>query len=373
MTVHPGASFFPSGDLKTRLHFGRPARDVLVELIDGPWTLVISEGGLRRCNDLGLFGHMHPPDTTVIVPRGLLTLLELAAAWRPGPPNVIGVGAGSALDAAKLIRFASLEGTFPRDRSDWKTGQETGEAGLICVPTTAGSGSELTATASLWDESIKSSIDGPALQPSDAVYDPALLASADSEIQTAALWDAMAHALEALWSRKATALSDRYASFALKTMTQALDRSTSSSDRILSDLALGSAAAGAAISITRTGIAHALSYPLTGRHGLRHGLAAGLYAVAVASCLSDIDTRRAARIAHAFDTTAGAMSDVLAQLWRATGADRLAAAAAPPDAIVEQAGQALDPERANLSVIPPEPDIVVEICRRAADLACLLS
>jgi alcohol dehydrogenase class IV len=368
MTVHPGAGFFPAGDLKTRLHFGRPACDVLADLLDGPWTLVISAGGLRRSNDFGLFDGLRPPHAIVVVPPGLITLRSLAAAWRTGPPEVIGIGAGSVLDAAKLVRLANLQGAFPTDRRGWRAILDADEARLICLPTTAGSGSELTPTASLWDDGIKSSIDGPALRPSDAVYDPALLATADAEIRTAALWDAVAHSLEALWSRHATDLSDRYASFALGTIMRAVRLSGKTDDDVLPDLALGSAAAGAAISITRTGIAHALSYPLTRRYGLRHGLAAGLYAVAAFILLPDIDSERAARITRALGDADGAACEALVAHWRASAADRLVASTVTPDAILEPGDLGLDPDRARLSVIPPEPAVVAAICRNGVAL-----
>ncbi len=350
MTIQPGAPFFPTGDLKTRLHFGRAARTALRELVTGPWSLVISAGGLSRCQDL--LDGLTPPTEAIIVPPGLLTTRGLRHAWRSGPAQVVGIGSGSVLDAAKLVRQANLFG------GSWRADREPDDAPLICLPTTAGSGSELTPTASLWDDGVKSSIEGPALQPSDAVYDPALLVTAGPEIRIAAFWDAISHALEALWSRNATRESDRYASFALETILRTLQSADISDDRILRDLSLGAAAAGAAICQTRTGIAHALSYPLTGAHGLRHGLAAGLFALGTAGLLPVIDRRRADAI--------GSL-DVLPKLWRRTGAARLVAEAVTPETILAN-DKALNPDRANRSVVPPEPGIVADIRRRAAAL-----
>jgi alcohol dehydrogenase class IV len=359
MTIQAGAPFFPSGDLKTRLHFGRPASTKLREHVTGPWTLVVTAGSLRRCHEMGVFDDLPRPKETIVIAPGLLTSHSLRQAWRPGPARVVGIGAGSTLDAAKLVRQANVLGRFPNRREDWNADRHVSDAPLICVPTTAGSGSELTPTASLWDDGVKSSIEGQALQPSDAVYDPPLLMSAGPEIRTAALWDAMSHALEALWSRDATMASDRYARFALETMTRALEKNGVASDRSQSDLSLGSAAAGAAMSKTRSGIAHALSYSLTGRHGLRHGLAAGLFALATLELLPNVDWERAdmiARIAGSLDV-----------LWRTTGAAELVAVRVTPEMILE-ADETLNPDRANRSVVPPDPAIVAEIRRRAAAL-----
>lgn len=364
MTVHPRGPFFPDGDLSTRLHFGRCAADVFADLVTSPWTVVTSAGGLHRAEAAGLFARLAAPHTIMIVPPGLISLADLAGRWKPGPALVVGIGAGSALDAAKLVRLANRAGVFPADTTDWpKNDDEIGER-LICVPTTAGSGSELTPTASHWHNGIKSALDGPGLRPTDAVYDPALLVSAPLEIKVAALWDATSHALEALWSRRATDISDHYAGWTLTTIAQALCRSGRVTDRILPDLTIASAAAGAAIAITRTGIAHALSYPLTGRFGVRHGLAAGLYAVAAASLLPECAPERAARIEDAM----GPLTD-LSALWRATGAGRFVSRSVSAEVIRSGDESGLDPARADLSVIPPEPDILTEIRRRAADLA----
>ena len=362
MTVRADAPFFPSGDLKTRLHFDHPAADSLATLVNGPWTLVTSAGGLRRLEAMGTLNEIAPPRETLIVPPGLLTSATLRDAWRPGPPTVITVGAGSVLDAAKLIHLANARKSFPARHDLWDPNEDTGDASLVCLPTTAGTGSELSATSSLWDGGIKSSIDGSALQPSDAVYDPDLMTSAGVEIRVAALWDAVSHALEALWSRRASPTSDRYASFALRTISDILNREGQPTDTALPSLALASSAAGAAITVTRTGIAHALSYPLTARHGLRHGLAAGLFGVATERLLPEIAPDRARRVAHALCDTS------LPALWHATGTARFVANAVTADEIRECAGNVLNPERARLSIIPPEPEIITEICERAAGL-----
>ena len=364
MTVRPDAAFFPSGDLKTRLHFHRTATDALSKLLTTPWTLVSSAGGKRRLDSLGTLRTVPAPSEVVIVPSGLLTLADLRQAWQPGPPCVVAIGAGSVLDAGKLVRLANSLGHFPDDRRDWTIGDETTKASLICIPTTAGSGAELTATSSLWEGGKKSSIDGPSLRPSDAIYDSSLLLSAGQEIRTAALWDATTHALEAMWSRHATQASDDYASFALRTIADTLRREAGPTDNALGVLSLASAAAGAAITVTRTGIAHALSYPLTARHGVRHGLAAGIFGVATAGLLTEFAPERAARIGRALRAPIA----ILEEFWRTTGANAMVADLLTGDALQAQAETRLDPQRANLSVIPPERGIVRAICDRAATI-----
>ena len=277
---------------------------------------------------------------------------------------MVGIGGGSVLDAAKLVHVANLAGDFAVDRRVWAERRETPNARLICIPTTAGSGSELTATSSLWDGGTKSSIDGPALFPSDAIYDSTLLASATTEIRVAALWDAMTHALEALWSRQATARSDGYASFALCKIVDTLRRHGGPVDAALDDLALASAAAGAAITVTRTGIAHALSYPLTAEFGLRHGLAAGLFGMATASLLPELAPATASHIESALHEPLSAIEN----LWRGTGAAELTGRTVSRAAIRAQASATLNPDRARLSVVTPTPEIVAEICERASTI-----
>ena len=364
MTAQPNAPFFPGGDLKTRLHFHRPAAKALASLVTSPWSLVVSAGGLHRITRAGVLDDIPPPTAITIVPNGLVRLSTLDDAWMPGPAPTVGIGSGSVLDAAKLVRLGNTWKTFPEDVEDRDTSADI-PAPLILLPTTAGSGSELTSTASLWNGGIKSSLDGPALFPSDAVYDPALLTTASAEIRAAALWDAITHALEAIWSRSATEASDRYASFALNSISGALRRERGVTDAVLPDLSVASAAAGAAITITRTGIAHALSYPLTGRFGLRHGFAAGLYGLAVAGLLPEISPRRSAYLTRIFHAPPDA---VLRAFWRESGAADFVLRYLTPDMLKTCSDMTLNPDRANLSVIAPKREVVVELQRRAADL-----
>ena len=230
----------------------------------------------------------------VSVPDGLSSLArarELAArvwprlAAAPGC-TLIAVGGGTTLDLAKLLRCRPLAGGFDglvaalRGEAPWP---EMQRAPLWLLPTTAGTGSEVTRWATLWDTeavpTLKRSFDEPWGHADRAFVDPALTLSCPAAVTRDCALDALAHALEALWNRHANPVSDRLAVQAarrviahlpeLMSRPQALDLRT--------ELALAALEAGLAFSQTRTALAHALSYDLTLSQGVPHGLACALW------------------------------------------------------------------------------------------------
>ncbi|HEX5114231.1 MAG TPA: iron-containing alcohol dehydrogenase [Pseudonocardiaceae bacterium] len=193
---------------------------------------------------------------------------------------VLGIGGGNALDLAKVAAtFAHAPDEFDRCLADPQgVRPESRPLRLLLVPTTAGSGSEATGFATLWQGARKISVDGPALRADIALVDPGLTWTTDPSTFASAAVDALAQAVEAGWSRQATPESTRYATESYAELTGALDAITRDGrDAVLEDrLSWGATLAGAAIDIARTTAAHALSYALTYRCGLPHGAAVGL-------------------------------------------------------------------------------------------------
>ncbi len=189
---------------------------------------------------------------------------------------VVGLGGGSAMDTAKLVRVlpprraeavAVLRGAAP-------LAPDRPIPPLVVVPTTAGTGSEVTRFATVYIEGRKHSLDSPHARPDVAVVDPLLTASCPEPISLSCAFDALAHALESYWSVRSTPESRRLAGQAGHGLVEVLAALPKPVDRTrLSALAIQ---AGRAIDQTRTTVGHAFAYPLTARHGIPHGLAAVL-------------------------------------------------------------------------------------------------
>ena len=193
--------------------------------------------------------------------------------------TVIGIGGGSVLDVAKLI--AALAEFPERLASAMGTGLlPSRKRTLVCLPTTAGSGSEASPNAILLDreEGTKKAVISPHLVPDIALVDPELARTLPSDLTATTAFDALCHCIEAYTNNHAHAVVDAWAlqgiSLISRHLVQAVHDGNDLSAR--SALALGSFLGGLCLGPVNTAAVHALSYPLGSRFGLAHGLANAL-------------------------------------------------------------------------------------------------
>jgi phosphonate metabolism-associated iron-containing alcohol dehydrogenase len=194
---------------------------------------------------------------------------------------VIGIGGGSVLDFAKSVAF--MAGQRERLRA-FLTHQNAipSRPGLpfIAIPTTSGTGSEVTPWATVWDfqENKKYSLSDPRMFPRHAIVDPSLTLSLPPYVTAYTGFDALSHALEAFWSRYANPVSDLYAVEAIRLslahLGPVMDDLRSVEHR--GALARASLYAGIAFSNTKTAAVHAVSYPMTLHYRVPHGVACSL-------------------------------------------------------------------------------------------------
>ena len=223
--------------------------------------------------------------TTDVTPNPTLaSIVEQARGVSAASPEVIiSLGGGSVLDTAKALaavgRVPDAEGwLFRHVRGTTPYPDDFNPIPLIAVPTTAGTGSEVTMWGSLWSpaERKKYSISHPALYAEHAVLVPALTHSLGYAHSLFPALDALSHSMEAIWNRHANPVSDGLAVDAIRTIVASLgDRYADryGADDVRSSLQEASLKAGLAISSTRTAIAHSISYPLTAALNVPHGLA----------------------------------------------------------------------------------------------------
>ncbi|MCC5985555.1 MAG: phosphonoacetaldehyde reductase [Rhodobacteraceae bacterium] len=211
------------------------------------------------------------------------------------PPDVIlALGGGSVIDSAKVFAAAARDGLAAvvahlRDRPD---AARFDPLPIIAVPTTAGTGSEVTSWATVWDSAAgrKYSLSLPGLYPETAIVDPALMMSKPRDLTVSTGLDAFSHALESLWNHHATPVSRLYAVAAAReilTVLPALASDLGNPD-LRSRMAQAALFAGIAFSGTRTAIAHSISYPITLSHGVIHGIACSFTLPAIARSLEGI-------------------------------------------------------------------------------------
>lgn len=203
------------------------------------------------------------------------------AARTFGADGVIGLGGGSSLDTAKIVAVAAANGQPIADMIgvDRVIGKRLP---LIQVPTTAGTGSEVTWVSVLTSDSHeKKAVYAPQLLPDIALLDAKLTLEMPRHITAATALDAMVHAIEAATSRtRKNPISDGLADKALVLLGQNLPivMETPSDLAAREAMLLGATLAGMAFINASVGAIHALSYPLgTGFH-VPHGHANALMA-----------------------------------------------------------------------------------------------
>ena len=191
---------------------------------------------------------------------------------------VIVVGGGSAMDCAKAAACLAA-GTLPSIRAVHSEGVPLGLARLplIAVPTTAGTGSEVTPFAVLSDseKQVKGPIAGDALYPVHAVVDPELTHSLPLKVTVVTGLDALSHAIEGYWSRNHQPICDVMAIEAARLICANLKRAAQQPGDAETRAAMSYAAtlAGAAFQLPKNAMVHACSFPLSARYHLAHGTA----------------------------------------------------------------------------------------------------
>ena len=203
----------------------------------------------------------------------------LAAAKACRADAVVGLGGGSAMDVAKLV--AALADGAQRIEDVIGTDLLKGRAlWLGCVPTTAGTGSEVTPIAILADEAedLKKGVVSVHLVPDAAYLDPALTVSMPSAVTAATGLDALTHCIEAYANRFAHPLVDTYALAGVALIAEHIERACRDGHDLEARSAMMRASlyGGLCLGPVNTAAVHALAYPLGGEFHIAHGVANAL-------------------------------------------------------------------------------------------------
>jgi alcohol dehydrogenase len=206
---------------------------------------------------------------------------EAAAALRDsGADAVVAIGGGSAMDTAKASRLVAGQGGPYLRFARGEAAYEEPRIPLVCIPTTAGTGSEVSGGAVITDQEthVKAGIASPLLRAQYALVDPVLTHGLPRSITAYTGIDALAQAIAALVVTVRTPIGDAVGLEATRLAGQALVRvcRDGSDADARSRMACASLLAGLAMNISDCGSEHSLAQALGGMLGLPHGLTIGL-------------------------------------------------------------------------------------------------
>jgi len=239
----------------------------------------------------------HEPDTSTIE----MCRDALAAC---SPDFVVALGGGSTMDTAKVARLLLANPGSAESVSGFGKFFKLHASVLVAVPTTAGTGSEVSesAVAGKAGSDIKLIFRSPEMTPHIALLDGSLSLSAPAKVTAASGYDAVTHAVEAYVSKAASCMSDPFAESAMRILGKwlpiAYKEPTHPDAR--SWCLIASCQAAIAFNSANLGLAHALAAPLGALHHVPHGLGNALALPAVAAFNEAAMGLKAAVVASAF-------------------------------------------------------------------------
>jgi len=259
--------------------------------------------------DTQIFSEVTPDPTLTVVEQGLAML------QRSRCDAVLAVGGGSSIDAAKVIALAASNGKTPQQLIGILKGKQP-SLPLFVVPTTAGTGSEVTMGAVISDAVThqKNLVIDPKVVPLATAIDPTIMQGMPPHITADTGVDALTHALEAWMSEFANAETDYYASAAIRMVLQHLPTAYQNGKDLMAREALGLAAhyAGLAINQAALGYVHGLAHQLGAYYSVPHGRANAMVLPHILAFNQKVSEARLALLARRLDLVGDNTADSVA-------------------------------------------------------------
>ncbi|MDQ2784367.1 MAG: iron-containing alcohol dehydrogenase, partial [Chloroflexota bacterium] len=199
------------------------------------------------------------------------------AAYQSGGCNaIVAVGGGSPMDVAKAVGILATNGGAIADYEGKPDAVRTDLPPFVCVPTTCGTGSEVTPFAVITDDARhwKMSIASPRAVPRVAIIDPDLFLKMPAPLIAATGMDALTHAIESYTNQNVQPFADAFDIHAIRLIGTYLRPAVANGNReAMAHMAVAATMAGMGFSQNRLGIVHAISHPVTSYVGTPHGVA----------------------------------------------------------------------------------------------------
>lgn len=249
---------------------------------------------------VGIVGDVRPNPDLIDIDR------QAAAIRGLQPDAIVGLGGGSSIDTAKGLARLLAQPPGVTLAQHFRDGLALGNAPalpVVAIPTTAGTGAEVTPFGTVWDfeRAKKYSVAGDDMYPAATILDPQLTLGLPQDVTISSGLDAISHAFESTWNRNANPVTLALAMKSLQLSLPALPRLKDDPYDLQARRAMMEASllAGIAISQTRTALAHSISYPLTARFDLPHGIACSFTLPALLRFNAEADDGRLADLARA--------------------------------------------------------------------------
>lgn len=257
--------------MKTKIYFGKNSLEYLTEILSKKILIIcdpflVKNGAIKdiliqldNSNDVIIFDNVVPDPNLDVIGSGLTSFIKQR------PDIVIGFGGGSAIDTAKGIIYFARINNYAKDTK------------LIAIPTTSGTGSEVTSATVITDtkENVKHIVFDECILPDEAILDSRFTLTIPKNITANTGLDVLTHALEAYVSKGANNYSDALAEKAVELVMKSLLKCyfCGIEEEYREDMHEASTIAGTAFNIAGLGISHSIAHQLGGTFCIPHGLA----------------------------------------------------------------------------------------------------
>jgi len=229
-----------------------------------------------KCQQVAFFDKIHPDPTVELAAEGTARLREFA------PDLLVALGGGSAMDCAKAMAYFA-KGTYT----------------LAAIPTTSGSGSEVTDFAILTHNKVKHPLVDKRLRPDVAILDSDLLQQLPQPLIAETGFDVLTHSLEAYVARDAGVMTDLYAREAFSSAYAALPASYAGNQTVRLKVHMAATMAGLAFTQAGLGLCHAMAHSLGGMFHVPHGRLNAILLPSVIACNGHVAGKKYAELARA--------------------------------------------------------------------------
>ena len=229
-----------------------------------------------KCPQVEIFDKVQPDPTVELAAEGTARLRAFQ------PDLLVALGGGSAMDCAKAMAYFGK-----------------GEYRLVAIPTTSGSGSEVTDFAILTHNKVKHPLVDKRLRPDVAILDSDLLQELPRGLIAEAGFDVLCHAVEAYGAKNAGTVTDLYARDAFSSAYAVLPASYAGRKDVRLKVHLAATMAGMAFTQAGLGLCHAMAHSLGGMFHIAHGRLNAILLPSIISCNAHVAGRKYAELARA--------------------------------------------------------------------------
>jgi phosphonate metabolism-associated iron-containing alcohol dehydrogenase len=308
---------------KTKIIFGNNSRSYLTKLIKKKKVLIVCSKRAKNeiiiDEKLNLIKNNKVFWIDDVPPNPTLDYLEKKNKFfkKRMFDYIVAIGGGSVIDSAKVL---ALLFSFQKKKTVKNIIKNISKLKihnlfkLIALPTTSGTGSEVTPYATIWDKKNKKklSINHKNLLPTLAIVDPTLTFTLPKEVTINTSLDSLNQAFESIWNKNANMHTLSYAFKSIKLSLSALAKINKNINdkKSRSELARASLYAGICISQTKTSICHSISYPLTTNFGISHGLACAFTMCAIINYINKKNINFFDKLANYLKVSSGKVLEI---------------------------------------------------------------